>query len=680
MRFSRTHSASRRLATLCASLIFVSALLIATLPVRATSVAAGYRDFSFGSGVTSSPTGEKPESKLWWNDGFWWASLINPSVQGYHIYRFDLPSQGWVDTGTPLDNRGQSKADALWDASSQKLYVASHIFAEPGAPTTDPGSWSRLYRYSYSLSAKSYSLDADFPVTVSQATAEAMTVAKDSTGRLWVTWTERNQVRLNHSLGSDSTWGTPFSLPFADAVNLNWDDISAMLAFAGNKVGVMWSNQSDKKMHFAVHVDGDSDTAWQPEETALPGPGCSGKCADDHINLKSVQADSTGRVFAAIKTSLTLANAPQTMLLVRGKNGAWSSYAFGRVKDGHTRPIVLLDEEHARVYMFATANGAIYYKTTDINNIQFPLGVGTPFIQSTTDTNVNNATSTKQNVDTATGLLVIAGDSGTKYYLHNYLALAASSPTDTPTSTPTATAVNPPTNTPTATPVVGPTPTNTPAFTPSPTAAASDLIFADGFESGSFSAWYSASTNAGSLSVSPAAALLGSYGLQAVISNTTAMYVQDRSAKSEPRYRARFYFNPNGITMADGDMHTIFYGFSSGVSVLRIDFRNNAGAYQVQARLLDNASTWSATPWFTITNAPHSIEFDWQAAIAAGSNNGSLTLWLDGVQVAGVAGVSNDTRRIDMIRLGPVTGLDPGTSGTEYFDAFESRRQTYIGP
>ena len=42
--------------------------------------------------------------------------------------------------------------------------------------------------------------------------------------------------------------------------------------------------------------------------------------------------------------------------------------------------------------------------------------------------------------------------------------------------------------------------------------------------------------------------------------------------------------------------------------------------------------------------------------------------------------VDNDTWRIDRARLGPVSGIDAGTSGTEYFDGFVSRRQTYTGP
>jgi hypothetical protein len=35
---------------------------------------------------------------------------------------------------------------------------------------------------------------------------------------------------------------------------------------------------------------------------------------------------------------------------------------------------------------------------------------------------------------------------------------------------------------------------------------------------------------------------------------------------------------------------------------------------------------------------------------------------------------------IDQARLGAASGVDTGTRGTYFFDAFESRRSTYIGP
>jgi hypothetical protein len=52
---------------------------------------------------------------------------------------------------------------------------------------------------------------------------------------------------------------------------------------------------------------------------------------------------------------------------------------------------------------------------------------------------------------------------------------------------------------------------------------------------------------------------------------------------------------------------------------------------------------------------------------------------VDGTQRGAFTALDNDTRRVDMVRLGGVAGIDTGTRGTEYFDDFESRRSTYIG-
>ncbi len=209
----------------------------------------------------------------------------------------------------------------------------------------------------------------------------------------------------------------------------------------------------------------------------------------------------------------------------------------------------------------------------------------------------------------------------------------------------------------------------------------SDLIFADGFESGNLSAWTSSKTNSGNLSVTTAAALRGTYGLQAIIVNTTSIYVRDDTPNNEPRYRARFYFDPNSVTMASGDAHLIFVGKTiSGTDVFRVWFRFSGSVYQVRANLVDNGTTYTSTAYYTISDAPHSIEIDWAAATAAGANDGYISLWIDGVLEQTMSGINNDTRRVDEVRLGPAAGIAASTSGTEYFDAFESRRQSYIGP
>ena len=261
--------------------------------------------------------------------------------------------------------------------------------------------------------------------------------------------------------------------------------------------------------------------------------------------------------------------------------------------------------------------------------------------------------------------------------------VASQTSTSVPASSPTMTQMSatglPPSPTNVA-PTVRPTLIATGTKTPIQPAGAADMISADSFESGDFSAWTGSSTDNGDLSLSASAALVSSSGLQVVIDDANSVYVADDRPNIEPRYRARFYFDPNSITMATGEAFNIFNGFTgSNTAVMRVEFGRSSNVYVARASVLNDGSAWVSTLWSTVSDAPHFIEIDWRAA-SSGANNGGITLWIDGNQQADLANVDNDTRRIDRVRLGAVTGIDGGTRGTVFLDAFESRRQTYIGP
>ncbi|MGI5240391.1 hypothetical protein [Dactylosporangium sp. CA-139066] len=371
----------------------------------------------------AAATGEKPESKLWWNDGGWWAVLFDTVSQTNHIFRLDRSMQTWIDTGTQSDNRAKSHSDTLWDGTH--LYVASHVTASSSTGATS-GNPARLYRYSYTPATRTYTLDTGFPVQIDNYSSETLTIDKDSTGVLWATWTQASKVYVNATTGSDTTWGTPFLLPVAGAASLDPDDISSIVATGDHKIGVMWSNQVDSAMYFATHADGAVAATWSATSTVLSGAGS----ADDHINLK---ADQSGRVYAAVKTSLDdvggSASAPQIMLLVRDPStGDWASYPIGRLSDCHTRPIVMLDSEHQIIDVFMTApdsgcpfsgsNGTIFMKSSPMDNVSFPLGRGTPVIRDAQSPHLNNVTSTKQSVTSTTGLVVMASNDTTQRYWH----------------------------------------------------------------------------------------------------------------------------------------------------------------------------------------------------------------------------------------------------------------------
>jgi hypothetical protein len=417
-----------------------------------TPVTAGFRDFSYGSSV-SAPTGQKPQSKLWFNDGRWWGVLWNSSTAKYQIYKFDVSSQSWTSTSTVVDPRRRSQADVLWDGS--KLYVASA--QKVGTTSTDLRLL--LYRFSYSTSSKAYSLDSGFPVSVASVAPEAAVLDKDSTGRLWLTYTDNNgasgrSVFVTHSTSSNASWVTPYVLPVPNATNLNTDDISTLVSYGNNSgryIGVLYSNQNDATLNFASHPDGAADTAWT-RTVVNGGP----KIPDDHLNIKSLMSDDSGRVFAIVKTSLNdkSPSVPSDPLIVLWvlSNGTWSSTTVWTVAENATRSIVLLDSQHRRVYAFAAApccsGGVVYMKQSSYENLGFPSGLGTPFIQSSTDPEINNPTSTKQELNASTGLLVEAGDDSTRYYLHGYLSLddtptTTTSTTTTTTTTPTTVTVAP---------------------------------------------------------------------------------------------------------------------------------------------------------------------------------------------------------------------------------------------
>jgi IPT/TIG domain-containing protein/flagellar hook capping protein FlgD len=409
--------------TALTAVLFCVGLGLGLVPPRGagaqTPIAAGFRDFDYGAQVTSMPTGEKPESKLWWTDGFWWGVLWSPSAGSYAIQRFDLSTQSWNPTGVLVDSRSSAKVDALWDGT--RLYVLSHVFGSGGQ--TSSGSAGKLYRYSYDPSTNIYTPDSGYPVTVNGSKSETLVLDKDSSGKLWTTWVEGGKVKVNRTVGNDQVWGTPFDLP-GQGASVDPDDISSLVAFAG-KIGIMWSNQKDKKMYFAAHVDGNADNQWQAREDALADASL-GAVADDHINLKASCAGD-GALYAATKTSLSGSD-PLTYLLKRAANGSWSRHTIGTGSNNHTRPIVLLDGNAGRAYVFASSNRGggrekIYMKSSSTTDLQFPTGLGTPFIDSQSDPQANNPTSTKQCLGPATGLLVLSSDQNTHHYMHNYIAL-----------------------------------------------------------------------------------------------------------------------------------------------------------------------------------------------------------------------------------------------------------------
>ena len=363
------------------------------------------------------PTASKTQSKLWFNDGSWWGVLFDHDSEEYHIYRYDEAQDAWSDTGTLVDERNASRADVLWDDG--RLYVVS-----AGTEADLDEHDARFLRYSYDPSTQRYTPDKGFPVKIADGGTEAISVARDTTGKLWATYTqtlgeETQRVYLTHTVGGDdSKWVKPF-VPPLPGTTVSADDVSGIVAF-GSQVGLAWGNQYDESgksgYYFATHDDGEPADEWRPDNPVM-GAGMS----NDHLNLK---ADSEGRVYMTLKTRRDRIDrelgAPYNMLWVRDQGGKWTGHVFGTVGDSHTRALVLIDEEQRLLYMFASSptcsGGKVYYKRTSLDDISFEEGRGDLFMQSADGTAIGDATSTKQSIDGTTGGMVVASNKARDYY------------------------------------------------------------------------------------------------------------------------------------------------------------------------------------------------------------------------------------------------------------------------
>ena len=367
---------------------------------------------------TSVPTGTKrAESTVWWNDGSWWANMWSRGGHAFHIFRFAVRSRHWIDTRTEVDHRANTSSDVLWDG--RHLYVASHRRVRDLSPT-QPGTPSYLYRFSYSRRGHRYTLDSGFPTVINHDRTETLVIGEDGRHQLWATWQQDDRIYLNHTTrGNQRRWAIPTPLGFPQA-RATVDDISSLVGLPSG-MGLMWSNQSPglDALYFSIHRNGAPATDWTPPEQALSGP----RTADDHINLK---ADASGVVYAAVKTS-NIHNDPLTLLLVRSRAGSWQRVLFGTAEECHNRPVVVLDERHRLLHMFATApdpssgvcsssGGAIYEKTTSLDSISFAPGRGQLVLSDPADPFITNASAGKQPLIGGQGLLVLAANLRTSRY------------------------------------------------------------------------------------------------------------------------------------------------------------------------------------------------------------------------------------------------------------------------
>ena len=341
-------------------------------------------------------TSDKPQSKLWHNDGLWWACLNN--LTKLSIYK--LENGTWTkmldlqNAVTPTLKGGT--CDALWDGTN--LFVAVY-----------DATTSKIYKLSYDPVTRTYAILSGFPVSITMRPgSETIVITKEASGRLWLTYEAEGKIYVQWTTSADhKTWyATPYNVATA---TVDVDDISTIVTIGNDRIGALWTDQRTQQVCFRVHRNTDAGNVWQSIEVVRSGWGI----IDDHVNAK---VDSQGRVYIVAKDYYDA-----VWVARRDTNGAWSVTTGASGLDCGTRPIIQLAEADNKLYVFytrwetcvSTGTHAIEERVSYLDNLLFSLPA---VVIDASGVSMNEVQGTKQTLPAGTQAILCEGSNGKAYW------------------------------------------------------------------------------------------------------------------------------------------------------------------------------------------------------------------------------------------------------------------------
>jgi len=189
----------------------------------------------------------------------------------------------------------------------------------------------------------------------------------------------------------------------------------------------------------------------------------------------------------------------------------------------------------------------------------------------------------------------------------------------------------------------------------------------------------------GSLARTSAAALGGTAGGLAVrLGGTQPIYAQANFAPlGGPRYRFRFYLDPNGLAMNYRSIQNIV-ALHDGEQAQKVwvAMRYRDGSYQIQANTRDDMYDVHQTAWHSISDDEHYVEVLVEYASSHTASDGRVVLWIDSSLKEPITGIDlYDLAKPALLRMGSNWVIQDKTSGTYYLDEFVLRSDGLeIGP
>lgn len=192
----------------------------------------------------------------------------------------------------------------------------------------------------------------------------------------------------------------------------------------------------------------------------------------------------------------------------------------------------------------------------------------------------------------------------------------------------------------------------------------------------------SPSLGANQVTISQAAALSGSYGIEVVMNGTNNAYLLDASPSDETGYKVEFRIDHNDLCMDQNAGHGIFYARMPGANVIRVSLsyvgatcQGDANSYKIKVRCLKDTSGTAFCGQITLLDGQATlVRFEWIAGSGPGANDGIFRIYKGGSLKYEKTNLDTDTLSINAGRLGAPKNSDATTSGSFYIDDYSAQR------
>lgn len=264
---------------------------------------------------TAYPTADKPQSKLWYMDGAWWALL--PRSSGPSLW--ERTANGWKEH--PEINSDlkdvPGRAD-VWAGDKEIMAVGVGLNS------------LTVFRLEKQKNKWRGTRLANLTSITGKDEIETATIIQDRSGHWWVAADAGSKICV-----WESPDGKQWTKAFLLAEGINKDDISTLTVLPKG-IAVIWSDQNEDAVKIREHQDDQPVENWSAVTLIDKG----NKTADDHLHA-SLSPDGT--LWVATKNSVDKVGKPQLILRVRSPKGTWRNFPYA-ILDAvklPSRPVVI---------------------------------------------------------------------------------------------------------------------------------------------------------------------------------------------------------------------------------------------------------------------------------------------------------------------------------------------------